>query len=359
MSLDSFDPHVPDASLDRPAPARRGHRTLRRMITGVVSLAMLALLVIASRRVNWHEIWDAMRSARPGLLLLATMLNLVSLAAKGARWWLFLRPVGARSPWLALKATFVGAALSNVAPANAGEAARVLLVSRAAGVSSAGVLAALTLERLFEAAGFIALLALAPFFASSLPSELVGLSWAAMAALIALGAFFIYLMRRGDRPARTSAGGGRVARTRAYLDRFRVSLAAAVTGPRLLSAVALTALSWGLQVATYHLAARAVDLHVSFANTMGLLLAENVGFLVRVTPGSVGVFQLIFAAAAVAMDLPRDAAVAAAVLLQGLQLIPVTLIGAVLAPNLIANYRAARRVSARAGAVAPGPVIGD
>ena len=60
-------------------------------------------------------------------------------------------------------------------------------------------------------------------------------------------------------------------------------------------------------------------------------------------------FQLIYATTAVAMDLPRDAAVAAAVLLQALQLLPVTVIGAVLAPNLIANYRAARRQAERAG----------
>lgn len=359
MSLDTFGPTAPVSTGDQPTPERRAHRTLRRVIAGVVSLAMLALLVIAARRVNWHEIWDAMLSARLGLLLLATLLNLVSLVAKGARWWLFLRPVGARSPWLALKATFVGAALSNVAPANAGEGARVLLVSRAAGISSAGVLAALTLERLFEAAGFVVLLAGAPFFATNLPPEIAKLRWVAVALLLIMIDFVARLLRPGDASPRASAGPGRVARVRAYLASFRVSLAAAVTGPRLLAAIALTALSWGLQVATYHLAARAVDLHVSLANTIGLLLAENVGFLIRVTPGSVGVFQLIYAATAVAMDLPSDAAVAAAVLLQGLQLIPVTLIGAALAPHLIANYRAARRAATRASAIPAGPAIGD
>jgi uncharacterized protein (TIRG00374 family) len=311
--------------------------------------------------VDWHATWAAMITASPGLLILATALNLISLAANGARWWLILRPVGARSLRLALKGTFVGAALSNVAPANAGEAARVLLVSRAAGISSAGVLAALTLERLFEAAGFIVLLAFAPFFASDLPNEIARLRWVAVAALVAMALFFVYLMRSGDAGPRAAEGAGRVARFSAYLSRFRVGLATAVTGPRLLGAIALSMVSWGLQVATYHLAARSVDLHVSIANTIGLLLAENVGFLIRVTPGSVGVFQLIFAATAVAMDLPRDPAVAAAVLLQALQLIPVTVIGAVLAPNLVGNYRAARRTAARAGIedTAPRPIIGD
>ena len=337
------------ANVGQRGPDRRSRKALRRSLTWGLTAVMFVLLVLAARKVDWHATWIVILSAHWGLLMLATALNLISLVAKALRWWLFLRPLGARSPWLALKGTFVGAALSNVAPANAGEAARVLLVSRTAGISSAGVLAALTLERLFEAAGFIVLLAGAPFFASNLPSEIEKLKYAAIALLVGLAAFLVFLMRRDVKAPKAATDNGRVARFRAYLSHFRSGLALAMTGQRMIAATLISAVSWGLQVVTYHLSARAVGLPVSVANTITLLLAENVGFLVRVTPGSVGVFQLIFATTAVAMDLPRDAAVAAAVLLQALQLLPVTVIGAVLAPNLIANYRAARRQAERAG----------
>ena len=87
-------------------------------------------------------------------------MNLLSLGLKGLRWWIFLRPVGANSLWLALKATFAGAGLNNILVANGGEAARVVFVARAAHVQSAKVLATLALERMFELIGYIVLLAL-------------------------------------------------------------------------------------------------------------------------------------------------------------------------------------------------------
>ena len=33
---------------------------------------------------------------------------------KAIRWWIFLRPIGVKSLWLVMKATFAGAGLNNV-----------------------------------------------------------------------------------------------------------------------------------------------------------------------------------------------------------------------------------------------------
>ncbi len=91
---------------------------------------------------------------------------------KGLRWWIFLRPVGAPSLWLAIKATFAGAGLNNILVANGGEAARVVFVARAAHVQSAKILATLALERMFELIGYIFMLALSASFLA-LPHELI------------------------------------------------------------------------------------------------------------------------------------------------------------------------------------------
>src|SRR5581483_11050731 len=92
------------------------------------------------------------------------LVNLASLGLKGVRWWVFLRPVGADSLWMALRATFAGAGLNNVLVANGGEAARVVFVARATHVQSARILATLALERLFELIGYVVLLALSVSF---------------------------------------------------------------------------------------------------------------------------------------------------------------------------------------------------
>ena len=56
---------------------------------------------------------------------------------------------------------------------------------------------------------------------------------------------------------------------------------------------------------------------------------------VRATPGNVGVFQLVYAVTAHTLGLSKDAAVGVALLLQTIQNVPVTVLGAILAPDLL------------------------
>jgi uncharacterized protein (TIRG00374 family) len=143
---------------------------------------------------TWHSITEANRT----ILVLAAIVNALSLIGKAIRWWIFLRPVGASSFWLALKATFAGAGLNNILVANGGEAARVVFVARAAHVPSAKVLATLALERMFELIGYIVMLALAVSFLE-LPHMLARtrpIAWAALAGVVVL---MIYLVRRPER----------------------------------------------------------------------------------------------------------------------------------------------------------------
>ena len=105
--------------------------------------------------------------------------------------------------------------------------------------------------------------------------------------------------------------------------------------PRFRGAVALETASWALQLATYHLVARALHLPVTTGTSFVLLLAVNLGFVVRLTPGSIGVLQFAYATTAVALGLPREAAVAAALLLQAIQVLPVTLLGITFTPELL------------------------
>jgi len=65
------------------------------------------------------------------------------------------------------------------------------------------------------------------------------------------------------------------------------------------------------------------------------LLAVNIGFVVRATPGNVGLFQAIYALTAVGFGMNKDQAIAVAFLIQAQQIIPVTLLGVVLAPEFI------------------------
>jgi uncharacterized protein (TIRG00374 family) len=313
-------------------------RALRLGLTGLI----LVMLVLFARKVNWHDIWRTMQSASMPLLLGAAAVNLASIIVKGIRWWVFLRPIGARSLSLALRATFAGAGLNNVLVANGGEAARVVFVARAAHVPSAKVLATLALERLFELVGYVVLLSLAATFLA-LPSSLERVKPLAIGALVLMAALLVWLLRRPD-VVETVAGPKPAhwwGRLKVYGSRFVHTIGQVSSGPRFIAALILSVIAWALQVATYQLTAQAAHLPMTTVGTVAALLAVNLGFALRATPGNVGVFQAAYAATASAFGLDQNQAIAVAFLIQAQQILPVTLIGVALAPEFI--FKKAKR----------------
>jgi uncharacterized protein (TIRG00374 family) len=305
-------------------------RAVRFAIMGIVLLA-LAFFVA---RLNWSQTWSAVRAASPALLALAALVNLLSLALKGVRWWLFLRPVGSPSLRLALRGTFAGAALNNILVANAGEAGRVVLVARSASLPSEKVLATLALERLFEFAGYVLMFAVAVIVVP-LPAPLADLRPYGFAIAALLLAALVFLARYPDRLESPAAvGAGMARRTAGYAGRFFHALAGVSTARRFAMAMAISVVAWGLQIATYQLTARAAGFPIPVAGTVAAILAVNLGFALRATPGNVGVFQAIYAMAAAGFGMDADVAVGVALLIQAQQILPVTLIGLLVAPEV-------------------------
>ena len=309
-----------------------------------LTLLILVMLVIFATKVNWHQIGESILTVSRPMLLAAALVNLLSIVIKAIRWWVFLRPIGATSFALALRATFAGAGLNNVLVANGGEAARVVFVSRSAHITSARVLATLAIERLFELVGYVVLLSLAVTFLD-LPSMLGKLKPFAIVALIGMGALLLWLLKRPD--VIETVGGPKPAtwqgRLKQYGSRFIGTIGNISSGPRFIAALVLSVIAWALQVATYQMTAMAAHFPMTTVSTIAALLAVNVGFLARLTPGNVGVFQAAYAAAAVAFGLDKNAAIAVAFLIQAQQIIPVTGLGVVLAPEFIFKQKKRRK----------------
>ena len=313
---------------------------LKKGIRWALSAAILFFLVYFATKINWHAAWNSMRHASLPLLAAAIGVNILSILIKGVRWWLFLRPIGIKSLPLAIRATMAGAGLNNVLVANGGDAARVVFVSRATGVSSSTVLASLALEKLFDPIGFVMLLVfgvlafqLPPQFeAWKLPAEI------ALVAIVLLLVFFVYATRHikpehvPERRARARTWRGRAI---AYIKSFGETAGRLATGPRFLAAMVLSLLSWGCQLWTFDLAASAAHVPIPLAGSLACLLGINVGLIVRATPGNVGFFQFVYALTAEQFGVPRNDAIAVSLLIQTLQILPPTMLGIALAPEFI------------------------
>ena len=321
-------------------------KAVSRAVRVALTVAIIAGLVLFARTVNWSQTWQHITGANRTILLAAAIVNLLSLVIKGVRWWIFLRPVGVPSLWLALRATFAGAGLNNILVANGGEAARVVFVARTAHVQSARILASLALERMFELVGYLVMFVLVASFLE-LPPRLEFARPFAWVALLLAVVLMIYLVRRPhlddvQMPERKAEGWrGRVGE---FFRHFATTVGGISTGPRFMVALALSIANVGMQVWTYALTARAANFNLSLVGTVSALLAVNLGFAIRATPGNVGVFQALYALVATAFGMDRDQALAVALLIQTQQIIPVTLLGVALAPEFIFKRRGRRAV---------------
>jgi len=318
-------------------------KAVSRILRLALTLVIVVGLVLFARKVNWHTTWQSITEANRTILLFAALVNLLSLALKAVRWWIFLRPVGATSLWMAIKATFAGAGLNNILVANGGEAARVVFVARAAHVKSAKILATLALERMFELIGYIILLALSVSFLE-LPSALTRFRPVAWVALAGVALLLVYLVRRPERAEviAPSTIGWR-SRVANYMRHFLHTIGGISTGPRFATAIVLSVGIWALQLWTYSITARAAHFNLPLVGTVAAILAVNLGFAVRATPGNVGVFQAMYAVTAAGFGMDKDQAIAVAFLIQTQQIIPVTLIGVILAPEFLFKRKQIKR----------------
>ena len=299
--------------------------------------AVLLLLVAFARQVDWHAAASAVRDADPVLLIAALVLNQLSLALKGVRWWIFLLPLGVRSLSLVVRATFAGASLNNLVVAQGGEGARVLLVSRASGVSSTRVAGALALERALDAVSYLTLLAGATLLLE-MPDALLDWRIEACVALAfaVLALTVLGIVGRSTTPGFDFAPDARaMGRVQLHLRRFVASVAESGSPARLATGMLLSLGAWGLQVATYHSIALAAHVPIPLAGSVAALLAIGISFLIRATPGNVGVFQVIYAVTVASFGIARGPAVATALLIQTIQVLPTVLIGTIVGHGLV------------------------
>jgi uncharacterized membrane protein YbhN (UPF0104 family) len=105
--------------------------------------------------------------------------------------------------------------------------------------------------------------------------------------------------------------------------------------------MALSVLVWALQVATYHLTAMAAGFRLPLVGTVACLIAVNIGFAIRATPGNVGLFQVMYAVTAEFFGMDKNQAIAVAFLIQTQQILPVTALGIAMAPEFIFSRRRA------------------
>ena len=264
----------------------------------------------------WRITFAAVLGANPWLLSVALVVNLSSLVAKGWGWHLILKPVAPHTWRAAQEANLVGAAVNDLSIAVAGEAARIHVIGQRAGVPLGAAASSVVWTRVAEALALAIFLVMAPSLLdleSWLRAMQVGVGLAlVVVALLAWARGWAWLadqlpasVQTRLEPLRTMGRGG-----------------------RLLLPTLLGLYNWGTQWATYHLVLRATGVPATLAASFTALIAANLSGLLRPTPANVGVTQAALVVGLLPFGVAPERAVAAGLVLQGLQVIPVLVIGA-------------------------------
>lgn len=293
-------------------------RRTRRLLLWLVVAAVVAVTIQWFGHFAWQETWHQILETNLLLLGAATGVNLLSLVAKGWAWQLLLQPASRVGWWDAQKANLVGAAATNVAGSVVGEAARARDLVRSTGTPWREAIASVVWVRVVEALGLAVFLVTVPAF-FPLPHALRNFQ---IAAAVILGGWLLIAPFHGWRYV-----------ARWLPEKLQHALSGLVemgSLRRLPLPIALIAVNWLTQWITYDFIIRAVGIHADWAATFAALIAANLAMLLRLPAGNLGVFQASIAVGLLPFGVAPEDAVAAGIVLQAIQVIPVMVLGGAL-----------------------------
>ncbi|MGH7670646.1 MAG: lysylphosphatidylglycerol synthase transmembrane domain-containing protein [Gemmatimonadaceae bacterium] len=291
--------------------------------------------------VPWHDVAARLRDANVTLLILCSVAATSIFPVRAIRWRVILDPVAPKLPFGPLwRSVAIGMMVNNVVPARAGELARAYALTRECPeVSFSTSLASLVVDRLFDGASVLLLMAVAMLDPRFLGVSSIG-GWSMRdAAILGIGFIvvgFASLFLFASYPRQAIAVYERFARRvapaieargSAVLRSFAGGISVLRSPVRFLTVLFWAVLHWLLNAFAFWLAFRALHINAPFS---AALFAQGiiVAFVsVPSTPGFAGVFELGGRIGLAAFGIAAGTAAAWSLTFHIVSYIPITLIG--------------------------------
>ncbi len=349
------------------APPRRRLSTRARVaLSAAAWLVGTAFVVLALRAVGWQKALAAVRRANPRWLAVAVCCHasIVFLWAWQTYVLLPRGPDGRAAPAAdgsrvsyaqVAEAQALTATASNTVPAFVGQATGVALLSERVGIGTAGALSVFAQHNLVEGFAKIGVLFAAAQVAP-LPrwmrQALVALAVAMTLFTAALGAAAWYARKHSARAAPAAApapGADRrrrdpLAKFRAFVMSWAASLDALRHPGQLAAAFGIAALMKAAEAAGWWAIEHAFNVAPRAGSPILALAATNLASAIPASPGNLGVYEgAAFSAYHLLLGVPRETAIALALLGHVCYLIPLIGIGwAMLSVRQLAGLRTRR-----------------
>ena len=296
----------------------------------------LIAIVIVIRTVDVAETFEILKRADPLLLLVVLLVIAAQAVIRGWRWRMLLppRPDGSAVPVRRTISPMLIGYLGNIVlPARLGEAIRAFLVARREDLVPLQAFGATMLERLVD----VVVLALISLVAALV----LGAEWwiiviglvAGLGGVVVLALLVVLGFTRLVDVGRWVLGklhlADRLERLLGWAGSFATGVDRGRDVPRLLGVCAVSVVAWVLDASIFYLVGLSLDIELTIAQAVLIGAVAVLATAVPAAPGYVGTFELAATATAVALGIPREEALAMAVLVHIITLIPVAIAGAI------------------------------
>ena len=289
-------------------------------------------LWLAVRKLDWAAFGATLSRAHPGEIALGFACLLGYYAVKALRWRYLVEPFTKARAGELLPAVLAGLAGNYVFP-HVGEIARAVLAGRRLKTPPGALLGSIAIERFFD---FLALLVIVVVVLLPLGGIDEDIRSASVfvatlcATLLAAVVLFVFqtetCLAIGKRVL--TPFSPRLANVAEYhLRQARVGLGA-IGAPRLLVTIfGLSMLQWLVILGCVAFSLRAVDVSVTLAGAVSVMLLNVIGLTLPAAPGHVGTVQLAFLVGLTPFGVPHEQAFAASVVYNCLMVVPTVILG--------------------------------
>jgi uncharacterized protein (TIRG00374 family) len=310
--------------------------------TAFVSILAIALFAWFLSNANLGEVWAHVQQARLDLLAAAFVFMAATYWVRAIRWQHMLAPIGPTRFRTVFRATVIGFAALSALPARAGDLLRPYLVARQEGLSAPAAFATIVMERVLDLIAVLLLLAVFVWgFASdaSVPAGLlqplkVSAALAGLGTVVLMGVMWT-LATHPDRIGRLVFMAARVLPHRmahglaSVVSTFSRGFAMARQPRELAIAILWSFPLWIIYATEAWLVSLAFGITMPFTGAFLIQTFLVIGVAVP-TPGGVGSYHEAYRiGVTMFFGASDEAAVAAAIVLHAIGMVPVIVVGAI------------------------------
>jgi glycosyltransferase 2 family protein len=302
----------------------------KKLIIGI--LISLVFLYLAFRKVDYSELWGALKGANYWYIIPNIVLGLLSMWMRAYRWKFMVNPIKKVGLTRLFHSVMIGFMANNVLPARLGEFVRAYSLGTKESISKSATFATIVIERVFDGFSLLFILWLSLLF-SPFPDWVRKASNLFLLINLALFAFLVFIEVKREPtlklfnfifrllPVKLSL------RAKEIMEKFIGGLKVFRNIPSLIWILGWSIVIWGVVGISNYFIFLAFNLHPPIQASFILLVIVCLGVMLPSSPGFVGTFQFFCVIALATFGYDKNIALPFSLVLHASQYLPVTLLG--------------------------------